>query len=63
MLDNYETKRTIEEVFDKETGEYINSYEFFKQPESIIINYRRRLEEAIKGFAPVKFVCQLRAIG
>ena len=55
--DDYETKRTINEVLDKETGEVINSEDFFKKPESEIIQYRRRLAEAIAGYANQKFVC------
>ncbi len=55
--DDYETKRTINEVLDKETGEVINSEDFFKKPESEIIQYRRRLAEAIAGYANPKFVC------
>jgi hypothetical protein len=55
--DDYETKRTIDEVLDKETGLIIKSEDFFKKPESEIIAYRRRLQEAIAGFAPPKFVC------
>ena len=52
-----ETKRTIQEVFDIENGEIINSKEFFKNPEADIFKYRRRLELAIQGYARRKFVC------
>jgi predicted RNA-binding protein with RPS1 domain len=55
--DGYETKRTIEEVLDVETGDVIKSEDFFKKPESELISYRRRLQEAIAGYAPPKFVC------
>jgi hypothetical protein len=57
MSEVYETKRTIEEVFDMETGEIINSKEFFKKPESEIFHYRRLLESAIKGYTKPRFVC------
>jgi predicted RNA-binding protein with RPS1 domain/competence CoiA-like predicted nuclease len=56
-FDSYETKRTIDEVLDKETGEIIKSEDFFKKPESEIIQYRRRLAEAILGYVNPKFVC------
>lgn len=57
ILDNYETKRTIEEVLDLETGELIDADQFFRNPESLIINIRRRQEEAINGLNKPKFVC------
>lgn len=53
----YETKRTIDEVMDKETGEIIKAVDFFKKPESEIIQFRRRLAEAISGYALPKYVC------
>ena len=56
-MNEQETKRTIDEVLDVETGEIINSELFFKKPESEIIAYRRRLEEAIKGYELPKFRC------
>jgi len=52
-----ETKRTIEEVLDVETGEIIKSDIFFQKPESEIIAFRRRLQEAIAGFELPKFRC------
>jgi len=60
IIDNsedYETKRTIDEVLDKETGEIIKSVDFFKKPESEIVLYRRQLAEVITGYANSKFVC------
>jgi len=40
-----------------ETGDEINAVDFFKKPESEIFQYRRRLQEAIDGYAKPKFVC------
>ena len=57
MNEEYESRRTIIDVFDMETGEVINSVDFFKKPESEIFQYRRRLQEAIDGYAKPKFVC------
>lgn len=57
MREIYETKRTIDEVLDLETGQIINAKEFFYQPESAISHYRRELQEAILGMRPPKFVC------
>ena len=56
-MNEQETKRTIDEVLDSETGEIIKSDIFFQKPESEIIAYRRRLQEAIAGFEPPKFRC------
>ena len=56
-MNEQETNRTIDEVIDVETGEIIKSDDFFKKPESEIIAYRRRLQEAIAGFQPPKFKC------
>jgi len=56
-MKEFESQRTIEEVFDVETGEIIQSKEFFKKPESEIFKYRRILEHAIKGYVNPKFVC------
>ena len=53
----YQTKRTIDEVLDFESGEIILAENFFKLPESTVISYRRRLQEAIQGISPVKYVC------
>ena len=39
--------RTIEEVFDKKEGVFIQSSEFFKKPEGELVLWRRSLEEAI----------------
>jgi hypothetical protein len=52
-----ETKRTIEEVLDVETGHFINAYQFFESDEKYIWEIRRRLEDAIKGFKDPKLVC------
>lgn len=54
---DYETKRTINEILDVETGEIITSENFFKKPESELILFRRRLAEAIEGYRKPKFVC------
>lgn len=51
------TIRTIDEVLDVETGELIKSEDFFRKPESEIIAYRRRLQEAIAGYESPKFRC------
>ncbi len=56
-MNDQESKRTIDEVIDVETGEIIKSDDFFKKTESEIIAYRRRLQEAISGFQPPKFKC------
>jgi archaellum component FlaG (FlaF/FlaG flagellin family) len=56
-MNEQETKRTIDEVLDVETGEIIKADFFFKKPESEIIAYRRRLQEAIAGFEPPKYRC------
>src|ERR1700676_703003 len=53
----FESKRTIEEVLDLETGEIILSNEFFKQPEDKIIYFRRVQQESISGIRDAKFVC------
>lgn len=55
--DTYQTKRTIDEVLDKETGDVIKSEDFFKKNEAELIQYRRRLAEAIAGYKLPKFVC------
>ncbi|MBW6536852.1 MAG: WG repeat-containing protein [Mariniphaga sp.] len=57
MNDEYESKRTIEEVLDMETGEYVSAKEFFKQPESVVMHYRRLQEEAIQFHQKTRFVC------
>ena len=54
-----ESRRTITEVLDVQTGEIIKSEDFFKQPEAIIIKYRRELQKSIMGLAPKKFVCPM----
>ena len=46
-MNEQETKRTIDEIIDVETGEIIKSVDFFKKPESEIIAFRRMLQEAI----------------
>ncbi|MDI9874941.1 DUF6035 family protein [Flectobacillus rivi] len=56
-MSDQETKRTIDEVLDVETGEIIKAEIFFQKTESEIIAYRRRLQEAIVGFEPPKFRC------
>jgi predicted RNA-binding protein with RPS1 domain len=53
----YETKRTIDEVLDMESGEIIKSVDYFKLPEDRLIADRRRLQEAIAGFSRPKYVC------
>ena len=53
----FESKRTIEEVLDFETGEIILSKDFFKQPEDKIIAFRRLQQEAISGIRTPKFIC------
>jgi hypothetical protein len=56
-MNEQETKRTIDEVLDVETGEIIKAEEFFKKPESEIVAYRSRLQRAISGFESPKFRC------
>ena len=56
-MNEQETKRTIDEVLDVETGEVIEASIFFKKPESELVAYRRRLQQAIKGYEPPKFRC------
>lgn len=52
-----ETKRTIQEILDVETGNIIKASDFFKKSEAEIVAYRRLLAEAIKGYTPPKFRC------
>lgn len=40
-------KRRITEVFDAETGDYIQAYQFFARPESEVIKWRRIFEQSI----------------
>ena len=55
--DNFESKRTINEVLDVETGNIIKSEDYFKLSEDILMADRRRLQEAIAGFSAPKYVC------
>ena len=48
--------RTIEEVFDKKEGVFIDSSEFFKKPEGELVLWRRALEESILIGKP-RLVC------
>lgn len=57
MEDNYESKRTIEEVFNLETGKLITASAYFSKDEAIIIRDRRIQQEAITGIRKPKFVC------
>lgn len=52
-----QTKRTIQQVLDCETGELLDSNVFFKQSEDILIKARRRQEEAADKQKPPKLVC------
>jgi len=56
-MNEQDIKRTIDEVLDVESGEIIKSVIFFQKPESEIIAYRRRLQNAIAGFESPKFKC------
>ena len=56
-MGEFESKRTIEEVLDLETGEIILSKVFFKQPEDKIIYFRRIQQESIIRIREPKFVC------
>lgn len=51
------SKRTIQEVLDFETGELIETKDFFNLPEEILINARRIQQEAISNFRSPKYVC------
>ena len=48
--------RTIEEVFDKKEGVFIQSSDFFKQAEGELVKWRRTLEESILIGKP-RLVC------
>lgn len=50
------TKRTIEKVYDKKEGVFIDANEFFSRSEGEIIAFRRHLDEAIRLNQP-RFVC------
>ena len=56
-MNDFESKRTIEEALDLETGEIIESTEFFTLNESTLIHYRRLQQEAINGIRKPKFIC------
>jgi hypothetical protein len=56
-MSEQETKRTIDEVIDVETGEIIKAEAFFNKTESEISEYRTWLEQSIKGYRPPKFKC------
>lgn len=49
--------RTIESVLNKEDGAEISADTFFQKSEKELFNYRRKLQEAIKGIRPPLFVC------
>lgn len=51
-----DSERTIEEVYDKKTGNYIQSDVFFKQSEDVIMHWRRYLSEAALMNEP-RLVC------
>lgn len=51
-----DSERTILEVFDKKNGVFIQSDDFFKQPEDVIIRWRRYLEECALMNEP-RLVC------
>ena len=51
-----ESDRTIQEVFDVKTGDFILAEDFFKQSEDVIIRWRRHLAEAALMNEP-RLVC------
>lgn len=50
-------KRTITEVLNRESGEYIEAEKFFKKPLDEIHAYRSELQKAIEGIRDELFVC------
>ncbi len=54
---NKQPKRTINEVLNWETGEYINADEFFKKSLEELSIYRSELQKAIEGYRDPLFVC------
>ncbi|MCK4956088.1 MAG: hypothetical protein KAS49_00530 [Candidatus Cloacimonetes bacterium] len=51
------SKRTIEEVMNYETGNYISADEFFNKPIDELTIYRSELQKAIAGIREPLFVC------
>lgn len=50
-------KRSIDVVFDKETGNVVKAGIFFSQPEYMLEAYRKRLDDAIAGRLQPRLIC------
>lgn len=57
MKNPHKIKRTITEVLNYETGECIDSFEFFQKPIDQIIVFRSELQKAIEGIRGLLFTC------
>jgi len=50
-------RRSIDAVFDKETGAVVKADLFFSQPEYLLEAFRKRLDDAIAGSLQPRFIC------